>query len=74
MSVDYFYARIEQKFVQAQKKTPQSFDYGVYMVAQGGIDQGLGCLIQQKPIWRHLGFHKTFLLIESLGFGIFNIS
>ncbi len=38
MSVDYFYARIEQKFVQAQKKTPQSFDYGVYMVARGGIE------------------------------------
>jgi hypothetical protein len=36
MSVDYFYARKEQKFVQAQKKTPQSFDYGVYMVARGG--------------------------------------
>jgi integrase/recombinase XerD len=30
VSVDYFYARKEQKFVQAQKKTPQSFDYGVY--------------------------------------------
>jgi len=44
------------------------------MVARGGIDQGLGCLIQQKPIRHHLGFHKTFLLIESLGFGIFNIS
>ncbi len=38
MSVDYFYARKEQKFVQAQKKTPQSFDYGVYMVARGGIE------------------------------------
>jgi hypothetical protein len=41
VSVDYFYARKEQKFVQAQKKTPQSFDYGVYMVARGGINQGL---------------------------------
>ena len=40
MSVDYFYARKEQKFVQAQKKTPQSFDYGVYMVARGGIEPG----------------------------------
>jgi hypothetical protein len=38
VSVDYFYARKEQKFVQAQKKTPQSFDYGVYMVARGGIE------------------------------------
>ena len=37
-SVNYFYARKEQKFVQAQNKSPQSFDYGLYMVARGGIE------------------------------------
>jgi len=50
MTVDYFYARKEQKFVQAQKKTPQSFDYGVYMVARGGIEpptQGFSTLIDR---------------------------
>jgi hypothetical protein len=54
VSVDYFYARKEQKFVQAQKKTPQSFDYGVYMVARGGIEpptQGFSTLIDRPRFY-----------------------
>jgi len=58
VSVDYFYARKERKFVQAQKKTPQSFDYGVYMVARGGIDQGLGYLILIGTIPQHWKYRQ----------------
>jgi len=57
-----------------KQKAPVIANEGfAYLVARGGIDQGQVCLIKQKPVGHHLRLHKAFLLIEQLGFSIFNI-